>query len=108
MYVLRFWVAISAFAAILKLLKLHLVVKLDTYLNNEHFDILHDFVSQLWAQLCLFHGFWRPFLFFGRHFENRGLIFAAREKKWCIHPKETTLQFWCFCPACNKIDKKSF
>ena len=25
--------------------------------------------------------FWQPFLFFGRHFENRGLNFAAREKK---------------------------
>ena len=35
------------FEAILKLLKSHIVVKLDTYLSNEHFDILHDFVSQL-------------------------------------------------------------
>ena len=43
MFVLRFWI----FAAILKLLKLRIVVKLHTYLNNEYFDILHDFVSQL-------------------------------------------------------------
>ena len=83
------------------------MVKLDTYSNSEHFDILHDFVSQLWAQLCLFHGFGRPFLFFGRHFKNRGLILQQRKNDVYI-PKKQPCNFDAFVPACNKIDKKSF
>ena len=61
MFVLQFLAAILDFGGQIKIIKI-MYSSLFVYLyKNKHFDILHDFVSQLQAQLCLFHGFWRPF-----------------------------------------------
>ena len=47
MFVLRFLAAILDFGGHTEIIKIVYSSQLDTYLENKHFDILHDFVSQL-------------------------------------------------------------
>ena len=84
MFVLRFWAASLDFFGHIKISQIVNSNTLDTYLNNGHFDILHDFISQSWTQVCLFYGFWWPSLFLAA-FWKLGLIFPAKRKHWCIH-----------------------
>ena len=44
MFVLRFWAAILEFCGHIEIIKIAYCSKI-RYLSNEHFDILHDFVS---------------------------------------------------------------
>ena len=46
MFVLRFWAASLDFCGHIEIIKIVNSNTLDTYLNNELFDILHDFISQ--------------------------------------------------------------
>ena len=106
---LRFWAAILVFCGHIEVIKIAYCNQIRYLFKQRTFWHITRLCKSIISPVMFVLRFLAAiFVFFGRHFENRGLNFAAREKKWCIHPKETTLQFWCFCPACNKIDKKSF